>query len=114
MRKAKIVATLGPASADEKVIFKLAEAGVNVFRLNFSHGDYTSHHAIFNKIKKVEKRVGHPLGILQDLQGIKVRIRGVENGKQGFILGVRLCAGSRSGHLETLRAKIMSACSLSS
>ena len=73
-RSIKIVATLGPASSDHKTIKALSEAGVDVFRLNMSHGsheDVAARHAI---IRKVEEETGRPIGILADLQGPKLRV----------------------------------------
>ncbi|MBM3469052.1 MAG: pyruvate kinase [Alphaproteobacteria bacterium] len=73
-RKAKIVATLGPASLSAKMITKLYSAGVDVFRLNFSHGAHETHQEAVNIIRDLEKKVKRPIGILMDLQGPKLRI----------------------------------------
>lgn len=73
-RKAKIVATMGPASQDEDVLEKLILAGMNVARLNFSHGTHESHSAQALSLRAVAKRLGRPLAILQDLQGPKIRV----------------------------------------
>lgn len=70
----KIVATIGPACADEKILTQMVKAGVNVARLNFSHGTYASHQKLINNIRKVEKSTGIPVAILQDLQGPKIRL----------------------------------------
>lgn len=70
----KIVATIGPACADEKTLTQMVKAGVNVARLNFSHGTYASHKKLINNIRKVEKNTGLPVAILQDLQGPKIRL----------------------------------------
>jgi len=70
----KIVATIGPACADEKILMQMVKAGVNVARLNFSHGTYVSHKKLINNIRKVEKNTGLPVAILQDLQGPKIRL----------------------------------------
>ena len=80
-RRTKIVATLGPASSDGKMIVKLMEAGVNVFRLNFSHGTKEVHKKNIDLIRKEAKRLGHPVGVLQDLQGPKIRVMTFEDGK---------------------------------
>ncbi|MEI7640169.1 MAG: pyruvate kinase [bacterium] len=74
MKKTKIIATLGPASADKKTILALARAGVNVFRLNFSHGDLNFFAGIIKNIKEIRTKYKIPLAILQDLQGPKIRI----------------------------------------
>ncbi len=73
-RRAKILATLGPASSDKAVIRQLVEAGTDVFRLNFSHGTKDDHRARFDVIREIETELGRPIGILQDLQGPKIRV----------------------------------------
>ncbi|MEZ5448596.1 MAG: pyruvate kinase [Thiolinea sp.] len=80
-RRTKIVATLGPASQSEAVLRKLVAAGVNVFRLNFSHGTYDEQRERYNLIRKVEKDAGRPIGVLMDLQGPKLRIGTFVNDK---------------------------------
>jgi pyruvate kinase len=73
-RSAKIVATLGPASSSPDQIRALFEAGVDVFRLNFSHGTHNDHRARFTAIRRVETATGRPIAILADLQGPKLRL----------------------------------------
>ncbi len=73
-RKAKIVATLGPASSDEALIRQLYEAGVDVFRLNFSHGTHDDHAHRHRIIRQLERESGRPIGILLDIQGPKLRL----------------------------------------
>ncbi|MEI7612015.1 MAG: pyruvate kinase [Betaproteobacteria bacterium] len=73
-RNAKIVATLGPASADKKMVEALFEAGADVFRLNFSHGSHQDHMRSLSIIREVEHKSGRPIGILLDLQGPKLRL----------------------------------------
>jgi pyruvate kinase len=73
-RKAKIVATIGPASQDEAVLEKLIGAGVNIARLNFSHGTHDEHAGRIATIRRVSKKLGVSVGILQDLQGPKIRV----------------------------------------
>ncbi|MFC3193065.1 pyruvate kinase [Marinicella sediminis] len=73
-RKTKIVATLGPASADPDNIKSLIKAGVNVFRLNFSHGSAEDHQQHVSNIRTVAAELGELVGILQDLQGPKIRV----------------------------------------
>ena len=70
----KIVSTLGPASSAPETIKALAEAGVNVFRLNFSHGSHDAHRKNVASIRQAEKEIGRPLAILCDMQGPKLRI----------------------------------------
>ena len=73
-RKAKIVATLGPASDDPNMLERLIKAGVNVARLNFSHGTHEEHAARIAAIREISDRLGISVGILQDLQGPKIRV----------------------------------------
>ena len=73
-RKTKIVATLGPASADQKMIEKLFAAGVDMFRLNFSHCAAEGHAACASAIRELEGKHGRPIAILADLQGPKLRV----------------------------------------
>lgn len=79
--RAKIVATLGPASRSKEVIRELIYAGVNVFRLNFSHGDHEGHAEVIEIIREVNDELKVHTSILQDLQGPKIRIGQVENGE---------------------------------
>jgi len=80
-RKAKIIATLGPASSDPDMIEKLFEAGADVFRLNFSHGTHEDHKGRFDAIRALEKRHERPIGIIADLQGPKFRVGKFAEGK---------------------------------
>ncbi len=73
IRKTKMVCTIGPASDSEQMIEKLVGAGMNVARLNFSHGNYAQHANSINKIRKISARLNMPVAILQDLPGPKVR-----------------------------------------
>lgn len=72
-RKTKIVATVGPASENERVFTKMVKAGVNIARLNFSHGDHVTHEARVNVIRSVSKKTKIPVAIIQDLGGPKIR-----------------------------------------
>ena len=74
MKRAKIVATLGPASSSREMIAKLAKAGVDVFRLNFSFGTYEEHTEVIKKIRSVSRDIDKSLAILLDLQGPKIRV----------------------------------------
>ena len=71
---AKIVCTLGPSSGTKPIIRKLINAGMDVARLNFSHGDHESHLAMINLIRECSRDLGKPVAILQDLQGPKLRV----------------------------------------
>jgi len=73
-RKAKIVATIGPASQSEATLEKLILAGMNVARMNFSHGTHEQHAERIARIRKVSEKLGVAIGILQDLQGPKIRV----------------------------------------
>lgn len=79
-RRAKIVATVGPASASPEVLKELFLAGVDTFRLNFSHGTHEDHARVHGAIRALERAVGRPIGILQDLQGPKIRIGVLRDG----------------------------------
>ena len=80
MRHTKIIATVGPASDAAEIIEALMAAGVNVFRLNFSHGSHESHRATVETIRRVSARVGSDLAILQDLSGPKIRTGRISGG----------------------------------
>ena len=86
-KKTKIVATVGPASQTTEMLLKLAQAGANVFRLNFSHGTHDDHLQRIQSIRQINADHGLNLTILQDLQGPKIRTQLVENN------GVELVAG---------------------
>jgi len=73
-RRVKIVATIGPASSSYERLDELFRAGADVFRLNFSHGTQDDHAGVVERIRKVEKKTGRPIGILADLQGPKLRV----------------------------------------
>ncbi|MBM2830502.1 MAG: pyruvate kinase [Gammaproteobacteria bacterium] len=72
-RRTKIVATLGPASKEPETIKQLIQAGVNVFRLNMSHGDHAFHKTAYNHIRSIADKLEAPVGILADLCGPKIR-----------------------------------------
>ena len=81
MRRAKIVATLGPASSTPEVIQSLVNAGMDVARLNFSHGTHEMHRANFDAVRRAAERAGRPIAILQDLQGPKIRVGMLKGGQ---------------------------------
>jgi pyruvate kinase len=83
-RRGKIVATIGPASQNKEILMDLVTAGVNVVRLNFSHGNYNDFKQIIKNIREIEDQKGKPVGILGDLQG--PRIRTGDLGKNGVFL----------------------------
>ena len=81
MRATKIVATLGPASSSAEVLKKLMEAGVDVVRLNFSHGTAADHQARAQLVREVSKAAGREVAIMADLQGPKIRVGKFAEGK---------------------------------
>jgi pyruvate kinase len=74
MRKAKIICTIGPASESPEILEKMIRAGMNVARLNFSHGTHAEHRRRIRAIRQVSRRLKKPVALLQDLQGPKIRI----------------------------------------
>jgi pyruvate kinase len=88
-RSAKIVATLGPSSSMPEQIRALFDAGVDVFRLNFSHGTHQDHRARFEAIREIEQTTGRPIGILADLQGPKLRLGTFAEGPIELVAGAR-------------------------
>jgi len=95
MRRTKIVCTIGPASASDQIIEGLIRAGMNVARLNFSHGDHAFHRGIIRKIRHLERKLGRQVAILQDLPGPKIRI--------GAVAGDRVRLQSRRPFVLTTR-----------
>ena len=89
IRKAKIVATLGPSSSDARTIRALVEAGADVFRLNFSHGTHDDHRARLDVIRNLERELDHPIGVLMDLQGPKLRVGELAGGEAALKPGAR-------------------------
>ncbi|ORN20485.1 pyruvate kinase [Lentilactobacillus parabuchneri] len=87
MKKTKIVSTLGPASTDVETITKLIEAGANVFRFNFSHGDHPEHLDRMNKVHEAEKKTGKTVGIMLDTKGAEIRTTVEKDGKIEFHTG---------------------------
>ena len=74
MRRTKIVCTIGPASSSVADLDRLAAAGMDVARLNFSHGTHAEHAEVLHRLREGEERWGRPIAILQDLQGPKIRL----------------------------------------
>lgn len=81
MRHTKIVATLGPSSESDEAIEALLDAGVDVVRLNFSHGTHETHAAAYRRVRDAAKRTGRSIAVLQDLSGPKIRTGPLEGGK---------------------------------
>lgn len=106
-RQTKIVATVGPASSDSEVLDALIAAGVDVFRLNFSHGTHDWHQAVYNRIRECASRAARHVGIMQDLSGPKIRT-GPLQGNAPVLLRpseeLRIAAGdqpSKPGEIST-------------
>ncbi|WP_043707157.1 pyruvate kinase [Methylorubrum extorquens] len=89
-RYAKIVATVGPATNTPEMLKALFLAGVDTFRLNFSHGVQADHARVHAAIRALEAEVGRPIGILQDLQGPKIRVGTVRDGRLDLTAGERV------------------------
>lgn len=87
MRKTKIVCTLGPSSSDEAVIKKMLQAGMNVARLNFSHGSHEGHKKTIEKFRKVRDELGIPAAVLLDTKGPEIRTGDFANGEENLIDG---------------------------
>ncbi len=89
-RRARIVATIGPASQDEETLKKLLKAGMDVARLNFSHGAHEDHAAVFARLRSAAKEMGRSVAIMQDLQGPKIRTGEIAGGKVEIKAGQKL------------------------
>ncbi|MEM8807379.1 MAG: pyruvate kinase [Cyanobacteria bacterium P01_G01_bin.38] len=88
--RTKIVATLGPASASPEMLERMVKAGMNVARLNFSHGSHTDHQRIITMLRAVSQSLDTPVTILQDLQGPKIRVGQLTDGAIALSAGERL------------------------
>jgi pyruvate kinase len=78
MKNTKVICTIGPASSDKKTIMALVEGGMNAARLNFSHGTHAQFKEMIRNIREVSKETDLPIAIIQDLQGPKIRIGGID------------------------------------
>ncbi|HNY02107.1 MAG TPA: pyruvate kinase, partial [Bacteroidales bacterium] len=87
IRRTKIIATIGPASSTPEMIRKLIEAGMDVARLNFSHGDYDRHREVIGWLRSVSQGMQRPVTIIMDLQGPKIRVGTLPEGKTELIAG---------------------------
>ena len=99
MRRAKIIATLGPASHEEQMIEDLAKAGADVFRINMSHASHDLLKQTVARIRSVEKRLNHPLGVLVDLQGPKLRVWKFADGAVNLAAGQKFTLDSNADAL---------------
>lgn len=89
-KRTKVIATVGPACNTEEKLWELVQAGVNIFRLNFSHGSHEIHLQVINHIRTINKKYGTNVAILQDLQGPKIRTGEVENNGVDLIPGEKI------------------------
>ncbi|MGN0711200.1 MAG: pyruvate kinase [Anaerovoracaceae bacterium] len=100
MRKTKIICTLGPATADDDVLKQLMLEGMNVARLNFSHGDHVQHGKTLDRIRQFREELGLPVAALLDTKGPEIRVRSFKDGKialergQKFVLTTREVEGT--------------------
>src|SRR6185503_13331493 len=90
MRKTKIVCTLGPASSSEEMIVRLIQAGMDVARVNMSHGDHAGHARVIKRLRSASAKLGKPLAILLDLQGPKIRTGKILGGKVEILAGAEI------------------------
>jgi pyruvate kinase len=106
-RKAKIICTVGPASADKKTISGLITRGMNVARLNFSHGTHAFHEGAIRTIREEANRLGKTVAIMQDLQGIKIRVGLLKGGQVELRKGqtVTIKRGGGPGDESTIYIK---------
>ncbi len=99
-RRTKIVATLGPATSEDAHVAALVDGGVDLFRLNFSHGEHALHEANIERIRAVAERSGRAVGVLQDLQGPKIRVTRFADGQETLTAGSKFtlsCGDSAPG-----------------
>jgi pyruvate kinase len=87
LRRAKIVSTLGPATSDYETVKEIIQAGVDVARLNLSHGDYSVHEANYVNVRRAAEELGKPVAILVDLQGPKIRLAKFADGPHELAVG---------------------------
>ncbi len=95
--RTKIVATVGPASSEESTLRAMVEAGVDVFRLNFSHGVHDDHSAALERIRRIERETGRQIAILQDLCGPKIRLGSIPDDVVACNHGSEFILASESG-----------------
>jgi pyruvate kinase len=103
LRHTKIVATLGPATSQTAVLQDLLGAGVDVFRLNFSHGTHESHAAAYRAIREAAVETGRTVAVMQDLSGPKIRTGSLENGEAITLMPgreLRIAAGDWAGNAD--------------
>lgn len=93
--RTKIVCTIGPASLSTGVLRRLILAGMDVVRLNFSHGTHENHRQVLQRVRGLSKRLGQPVAVMQDLSGAKIRLGEIENGHGALSRNARLVLTTR-------------------
>src|SRR5512145_3396386 len=88
-RRTKIVATLGPASSDKKTLARMIDAGLDVVRMNFSHGTAEEHAKRVELVRSLARKAGRAIGVLVDLQGPKIRIGRFRDGRITLEVGAK-------------------------
>lgn len=104
MRRTKIVCTIGPATSSSAMLSKLLRAGMDVARLNFSHGTHEQHRTVFTRLRELGEKRDKPLAILQDLSGPKIRLGEIETGTIPLRRGQQITLSAREvpGGAETI------------
>ena len=105
MRKTKIVCTIGPACDNEETLTKMCLEGMNVARLNFSHGTHEGHKAMIDLIKRVREKLGLPIAIMLDTKGPEYRIGCFENKSVELAEGDSFTFTTEAGSLENLNGR---------
>jgi pyruvate kinase len=101
LRRTKIIGTLGPASSSRKIIRSMLDAGMDVVRLNFSHGDHASHDLLIDHVRRISRDKGKPVPIIQDLQGPRFRVGNLRDGFTDLKRGMSIVlAGQGAGKDE--------------
>lgn len=101
MKRTKIIATLGPASSSKETLREMMRAGMNVARINFSHGSYADHEKVIKVIRELNEETGYNIAILADLQGPKIRTLDMENNGVELVAGERLEIVTKEGVVGT-------------
>jgi len=100
LKKTKICATIGPSCEDTKTLIEMVKAGMNIARLNFSHGSYENHAQLIKNLREVERKTSEPIAIMQDLQGPKIRVGDLP--EEGFKIkeGAKVVLTTSAKHSE--------------
>ena len=104
MRKTKIVCTIGPASGDVETLKELMKAGMNVARINFSHGSYPEQEKYINAVKQARKELGLPVALLLDMQGPEIRTGKLKESPVYLVTGDKFVL--RSQYFDSTEKKI--------